>query len=113
MPPENSTPWDESNPPELKDGRRKGFAIVMRADLDTDAFRGLSGASIKVYLALLCHLSDGIECWPSRERLAKLTGLHPNAVSREAARLEEAGFVERRWRGVKRSYVITSPNEVA
>jgi len=53
----------------------------------------IGAAGIAVYCALSLHANDRGKCWPSRQRIAALTGLCLSVVVRTIQRLERRGLV--------------------
>ena len=66
---------------------------------------------IKVYLALILHADSKTgECWPSRSRISKLTGIHESHVSSSTNRLVEFGYIQKRHTsGKSNKYRIVKP----
>ena len=46
-----------------------------------------------VVIALLRHLNADLQCWPSEERIAELTGMSRVNVSRTITKLKDAGYI--------------------
>ena len=68
---------------------------AMDAVFDADIEDGLAKY---VLLAIAKHADDQGECYPSMERLARLTGLSQRTVLRKIGWLEKAGYVSIRRR---------------
>lgn len=64
----------------------KAMDAVFDADID-------DGLAKYVLLAIAKHADDQGECYPSGERLAKLTGLSRRTVLRKIGWLEKAGYL--------------------
>lgn len=55
----------------------------------------LTGAAKAVLAVIMDHLNRGArEAFPGRDRIARITGLHPASVMRAVDALEEAGYFE-------------------
>lgn len=83
---------------QLQDGTQPpaGFAMVWRADLDTDVVRGLTGAAFRVWVALGAYASRGSGAvWPTRATLAALLGVNRRTVQKALEQLVRVGLVER------------------
>ncbi len=75
----------------------------------------LAGRDWRVLLALLAHADDTLRCWPSRQRLALLTGLSVTKISDVVQRLREFGWVRTEGaggRGRSLLYEITVPEHL-
>jgi hypothetical protein len=73
---------------------RKPFFCVPQAVLID--YGGTIGANgIAIYNALALHANGDAKCWPSRERIAALTGLSLASVKRTLSLLYEVGLVVR------------------
>ncbi|MCB1770819.1 MAG: helix-turn-helix domain-containing protein [Candidatus Competibacteraceae bacterium] len=71
----------------------KQFGTINHRELDR--LNDLPGSAIRVYIALANHANLQGYCWPGRARLAALTRLHLDQVSRALKQLEEAGLIKR------------------
>ncbi len=58
--------------------------------------RRCAGSEWRVYSVLALHTNNDAECWPGRQRLAAMTGLLPDHVSRALGKLEGRGLIQRR-----------------
>lgn len=94
--------------------RRKGprFGVVLADDVDTDAFRALKGADVRLYCVLLPYFREA-RAWPKQAALVKAAGLSQRQVSKSLLALEAAGFLAREpFEGDARRvrYVLLSPS---
>jgi len=69
------------------------FARLSFAEIK--AMRCCSGSDWRVYCVLAFHCNDQQMCWPGRQRLARMTDLLPDHVSRALSRLEAQGLIVR------------------
>lgn len=74
--------------------KRGRWGRVWLADIDSNEFRSLRGAEVRVYLTLATFADDGL-AWPRQQTLARITGMRSEHVSRSIARLMGAGLVRR------------------
>ena len=70
------------------------FAILAHNEIE--ALRKAAGSLWCLYSVLALHANDRGDCWPGRQRLATLTGMHPDHVSRALSQLESRGLITRR-----------------
>lgn len=55
----------------------------------------ITDGAVRVYAVLVRHGTDPSNCFPSYDRIGKLTGKSPRSIPRLILELEEAGWVER------------------
>jgi len=94
-----SSPGVPSAPPILPGARPiviHPTQFAMLSFVEIEAMRRGSGSDWRVYSVLALHCNDQQECWPGRQRLAHLTDLLPDHVSRALSRLESRGLITRR-----------------
>lgn len=79
--------------------RPSTFTAIPNDLLDSHKFAELSPAAFKMYAVLRRHSGgDNRPVWPSRERLATLSGMSVSSVKRSLNELETAGFILRQFR---------------
>ena len=76
-----------------EDVKKAGKFWIENELVDTD-LRELSGNGFKVLIAITRHYNKAGTCYPSIRRLAKLTGLHHETVTKCLVELKLLGYFE-------------------
>lgn len=75
-----------------KTSHQDGFAIVPRSIIEIGSVVG--PLAFYVLVILIDHANEDGECWPSRELIAKRTGMSLKSVGNQLSKLKEHGFIE-------------------
>lgn len=76
--------------------RRADFPFVM---LPMSLLVGLNSAKeIAVYAAIMKHVNEKMECYPSRSKLAKEAGMSVKSLDATLKRMRDKGMVETSYR---------------
>lgn len=93
----------------VHDAREARFGLCFMSDLDTDDFRSLPGAAVRVYMVLTVFASrDQREAYPTQRRLAAITGLSRETVNRAIRLLCSCDFLRKRTAGKLTVYTLIS-----
>ena len=80
----------------VRDGRIGRYGFIFLDDIDSDEFRELKGAAVRVYLTLLPFAAKGSgECYPKQTTLGRITGLRRDTVNKAIGQLESVGLLKR------------------
>lgn len=91
----------------FKNGARGQYLCL---PIDAVLDRNLKFESLRILLALAKHADPDGKCFPSRGRLAELTGMHPVNVSKATAALVKLGWLTKRRRNGRSSvYYLKAP----
>jgi DNA-binding MarR family transcriptional regulator len=81
----------------IRDGRIGRWGFIFLDDMDTDEFRSLKPAVVRVYMVLCTFAQrETGDCYPSQSTVATITGLSRETVSRGIADLCKAGLLDKR-----------------
>ena len=80
---------------------------MMYAVLPVDFFgKKLSGSDFRVLGVLVAHKGRNDDAWPSVSRIAEMTGMASNHVSRALSSLEKSGMIAREKTGTRNRYTF-------
>lgn len=80
---------------------------MMYAVLPVDIFSGkISYSDFRVLGVLVAHKGKNDDAWPSVSRIAEMTGIAQNNVSRALTRLEKSGMIAREKTGTRNRYTF-------
>lgn len=89
---------------------REQFAMVWKADMDSEAVRGLTGNAFRVWVALCLYANAGRgQVYPKRRTLADVLGISKRSIRRSITELEAAGLVKRHETDPQRVTLLPAP----
>lgn len=93
-----------------KAGKSGGFICIPLEVLDD---RNLKHEALRVLLAIAKHADKTWECFPGRELLSEMTGIHPTNVSNATSKLAKQGWLTKIY-GKRRSvtYRLSFPEKL-
>lgn len=91
----NTSPPDGNSEVLVEDGMLPRFGIVTWDAVDSDEFRSLRGASVRVYLALALFADKAQQSHPKQATIGAMTGLNRETVNRSIGELYRQGLLDR------------------
>ena len=92
MPTDNSTP-DRTQL--VEDGILPRFGVITWLAVDSDEFRALRGASVRVYMALVLFADAGGSSYPRQRTISDIVGMTRTTVNHAITELCDAGLLKR------------------
>lgn len=86
------------------------FAVIPSTTVA--ALQDAPRAVILTYQALALHADPSGKCWPSRARLASITGLTPSTISKATTALQIMGLLSKRQTQYRTYYLLSRPAEI-